>query len=115
MQPISPPTFLPIPQPGLQKPSEAARKAQLEQAVDDFASVLFAQMFREMREIGGGENGEDGDSVFGGGDTGVLMHLMDEQLARSYVASGGSGLREVMLRQLMAREAMPPVPKGNVP
>jgi Rod binding domain-containing protein len=104
MQPILSPTFLPIPQPGLQQPTAAARQAALEKAVDDFASVLFSQMFREMRESG---DSEDGDAVFGGGDTGVLMHLMDEQLGKSYVASGGNTLREVMLRQLTSRTQAP--------
>ncbi|MEB3221503.1 MAG: hypothetical protein VKS61_05450 [Candidatus Sericytochromatia bacterium] len=109
MQPIVTPTFLPIPQPGLQKPTAAARKAELEKAVDDFATVLFSQMFREMREAG---EAQDGDAVFGGGDTGVLMHLMDEQLGKSYVASGGSTLRDAMLRQLTSREGSPTAAGG---
>jgi Rod binding domain-containing protein len=35
------------------------------------------------------------------------MHLMDEQLGKAYVTSGGSALREVMLRQLTGRAQAP--------
>ncbi|MEB3197116.1 MAG: rod-binding protein [Candidatus Sericytochromatia bacterium] len=97
MQPIASPAFLPLPAAGFQKPDAAARENQLKQAVDDFASILFSQMFREMREAG---KDEDEGSVFGGGDTNLFMHLMDQELGDSYARAGGNPLREAMLRQL---------------
>ncbi|MEB3283810.1 MAG: hypothetical protein VKN33_00805 [Candidatus Sericytochromatia bacterium] len=111
MQPIVAPTFLPMPVEGFQKPSSAAREEQLKKAVDDFASILFSQMFREMRESAAGE---DEGGIFGGGDTNVLMHLMDQELAQAYTTASGNTLREAMLHQLLRQDGQDPTQKGAV-
>jgi Rod binding domain-containing protein len=109
MQPILAPTFMPMPLQGYQKPTGAEREAQLKKAVDDFASILFSQMFREMRESAGGE---DEGGIFGGGDTNVLMHLMDQELGKAYTTASGNTLREAMLRQLLRQDGQEPTQRG---
>lgn len=113
MQPITPPSFLHLPAAGFsyQKPTAEAREAELKKAVDEFASVLYAQMFREMREAGkAGE--DDEESIFGGGDTNMFMHLMDQEVGKAYAAAGGNGLKEALYRQLSGRMANQVEPKG---
>jgi Rod binding domain-containing protein len=108
MQPITPPSFLQLPQPGFsyQKPTAETREAELKKAVDEFAAVLYSQMFREMREAGKTEGAEDGEeSIFGGGDSNMFMHLMDQEVGKAYAASGGNGLKEALYRQLSGRMA----------
>lgn len=104
MQPIPPPSFVPLPPAGFSfvKPTAQAREAELKKAVDEFASVLYSQMFREMRESGVDENEE---GIFGGGDTNMFMHLMDQEIGKAYAASGGNGLKEALYRQLSGRLA----------
>lgn len=109
MQPILTPTFMPLPAAGYQPPTGAQREAQLKKAVDDFSSILFAQMFREMRESAGGE---DEEGIFGGGDTNVLMHLMDQELGQAYTSASANTLRDAMLRQLLRQDGQDPTQKG---
>lgn len=113
MQPITPPSFLHLPQAGFsyQKPDAASREVELKKAVEDFASVLYTQMFREMREAGKtGE--EDEESIFGGGDTNMFMHLMDQEVGKAYASAGGNGLKEALYRQLSGRMATQVETKG---
>ncbi len=114
MQPIQPPSFLHLPQAGFsyQKPTAEVREAELKKAVTEFASVLYSQMFREMRESGKTE--EDEESIFGGGDTNMFMHLMDQEVGKAYAAAGGNGLKEALYRQLSGRMANQVEPKGAV-
>lgn len=112
MQPIQPPSFLHLPPAGFsyQKPGPEAKEAELKKAVDEFASVLYTQMFREMRETG--QSDEDEESIFGGGDTNMFMHLMDQEVGKAYTAAGGNGLKEALYRQLSGRMATQDEPKG---
>lgn len=109
MQPIQPPKFVPLPPAGFSfaKPTAEAREVELKKQVEEFASVLYAQMFREMRESGivekEGEDGEEG--IFGGGDTNMFMHLMDQEVGKSFASAGGNGLKEALYRQLSSRMA----------
>ena len=114
MQPIPPPSFLHLPQAGFsyQKPTAEAREGELKKAVDEFASVLYSQMFREMREAG--KSDEDEESIFGGGDTNMFMHLMDQEVGKAYAAAGGNGLKEALYRQLSGRMATQVETKGAV-
>lgn len=114
MQPITPPSFLHLPPAGFsyQKPTAEVQEAGLKKAVDEFASVLYAQMFREMRESGKSE--EDEESIFGGGDTNMFMHLMDQEVGKAYAAAGGNGLKEALYRQLSGRMANQVETKGAV-
>ena len=103
MQPIKPtPTFLQIPQDGLQQPSVVMQKEQLKTKVEEFATVLYAQMFAEMREAGKSEEDEE-NSVFGGGDTNMFMHFMDEEVGKTFVKQGGNALTSALYKQLAQR------------
>ena len=104
MEPIKPISIHPLPPAGFSftKPTAEAREAELKKTVNEFASVLYSQMFREMRESGivekEGEDGEEG--IFGGGDSNMFMHLMDQEVGKSFASAGGNGLKEALYRQL---------------
>lgn len=103
MQPITPtPAFLPVPQDGLQHPSVEQQKVQLKSQVEEFATVLYAQMFQQMREAGKSDEDEE-NSVFGGGDTNMFMHFVDEQVGRTFVKQGGNALTDALYKQLAGR------------
>lgn len=99
MQPINlRPSFMSIPAEGLHKPSHAEQQESLRGQVDEFASLLYAQMFRQMRESG--QNEEEGEGIFGGGDTNLFMNFLDEEVGKTFVKQGGSGLRDALYRQM---------------
>ncbi|MDB5096725.1 MAG: hypothetical protein JWM80_1146 [Cyanobacteria bacterium RYN_339] len=103
MQPINPTqAFLQIPKDGLQQPTVETQKVQLKGKVEEFATVLYAQMFAEMRESGKSEEDEE-NSVFGGGDTNMFMHFMDEEVGRTFVKQGGNALTDALFKQLAGR------------
>lgn len=105
MQPINASSpFMSLPKDGIVQVPVAKQKEQLEKQVEEFASVLYTQMFSEMREAGkSGTDEEEGGGVFGGGDTDNFMHLMDEKLAKSFVAQGGNTLKDSLFKQLAGR------------
>ncbi len=103
MQPINPrSTFIPMTPEGLQTPTTAETKVKLEGQVEEFATLLYAQMFTEMREAGKNEDDES-ESVFGGGDTDMFMSFVDQQVGKNFSHQGGSGLKDALLRQLTER------------
>lgn len=110
MQPIPTTNFLPLPSTdGWTKPSLAEDRQRLEQKVEEFASVLYAQMFGEMRRAAasGKEDEEEGvmgqSGGFGGGDSEYFMHLFDEQVGKQFAARGGDSLVEALKRQMLGR------------
>ena len=106
MQPINQPSFLTLPQAGFsyQKPTAEMQDAALKKQVDEFSSILYSQMFSEMRNSGKSEDDEE-ESIFGGGDTNMFMHLMDQEVGKAFAASGGNSLKEALYRQLSSRMA----------
>jgi Rod binding domain-containing protein len=104
MEPIKPKSpFMALPTEGIVAVPKEAQKAQLKGQVEEFASLLYAQMFQEMRESGKGDEEEEGNSVFGGGDTSMFMHFLDESVGRNFIKQGGGGLNDALLKQLSTR------------
>jgi Rod binding domain-containing protein len=103
MQPITTnSSFLAIPKEGLAHPTVEQQKVQLKAQVEEFATVLYAEMFQEMREAGKSDEDEE-NSVFGGGDTNMFMHFVDEQVGRNFSKQGGNALTDALYKQLASR------------
>lgn len=103
MQPINPASsFVPIPKDGITPPTVEQQQAQLKTQVEEFASILYSQMFQEMREAGKVSD-DDENSVFGGGDTDYFMHFLDESVGHNFVKQGGNSLGDALYRQLSGR------------
>jgi Rod binding domain-containing protein len=104
MEPIKPnPPFMPLAHEGFTAATLDVQKTRLKAQVEDFASLLYAQMFEQMRESGKGEEEDEGNSVFGGGDTSMFMHFLDESVGRNFIKQGGGGLNDALLKQLSTR------------
>lgn len=97
---LIPPNHLlmnPLDAPGVLKPGSAAYGEKLEEQVEEFAGLIFSQLVREMREAGASEEGE---GIFGGGDTNMFMHLFDQQVGRALAEQGAGGLKDALKNQL---------------
>jgi Rod binding domain-containing protein len=77
------------------------KEAKLKGQVDEFASLLYAQMIAEMRKAGGDDEDGDGEGAFGGGDTANFMDMFDRQVGMNFVHQGGSGLKDALYHQLI--------------
>ena len=97
MQPISPPAFFKIPEPGWAPPTAEAQAARLDAQVEEFASLLYAQMFQQMREAAQGEDGEGG--LFSG-NAAMFAHFFDQQVGKAFASAEGNGLKEALRQQL---------------
>lgn len=77
--------------------AQANDDMELKKAAEDFAGMLFAQMFSEMR----GTPDEEG-SLFGGEqDTEMFMGFFDQAIGEKYVSTGGNGIAEQLYQQLL--------------
>ncbi len=86
--------ILPLFQPKAKEDDPALRKTST-----DFAAMLFAQMFSELR---GSAKEEDEESPFGGDkDSDLFMNFYDLALSQKYVATGGNGVAEQLYQQLL--------------
>lgn len=85
---------------GVAQPSLEEKKEILKGQVEEFAGLLYSQLVREMREAA---KDEEGESLFGGGDTGMFMHIYDQQVGKVFAAQAGSGLKETLYRQLSSQ------------
>lgn len=108
MQPIPSSSFLPLPSTeGWTRPTVAEDRTRLEKQVEEFASVLYAQMFGEMRRTAAAGKDEDEEGAmgggFGGGDSEYFMHLFDEQVGKKFAAQGGDALVQALKRQMLGR------------
>jgi Rod binding domain-containing protein len=81
------------------QPKAKADDPALKKTSTDFAAMLFAQMFSELR---GSANEEDEESLFGGEkDTDLFMNFYDLAVSQKYVATGGNGVAEQLYQQLL--------------
>lgn len=97
MQPINPNTFYKVPATGWAPPTPDEQEAKLKGQVEEFASLLYAQMFQQMREAAKGENEEGG--LFGG-DSAMFAHFFDQQVGKAFAAQEGNGLKQALWQQM---------------
>jgi Rod binding domain-containing protein len=104
MQPITPnPNLYKIPAPGWTPPTDEQRSKQLEGQVEEFASLLYAQMFQQMREASkvsdeGDEEG-GGGGMFGG-DSEMFASYFDQQVGKVFAHQAGNGLKQALWEQM---------------
>ncbi len=105
LMPIPPASssLAPIPQNGITHPSLVQKQAQLKEQADQFAAVLYSEMFTEMREAGKNNDDDDQDSLFGGGDTDMFMTLLDQKVGQTFSKQSGTGLADSLYKQLAGR------------
>lgn len=82
--------------------SLADQETKLKSTVEQFAAVLYAQMFEEMRKAGDDQD-DNGDSAFGGGDTDMFMSMFDQKLGQTLAHQSGSSLATALYKQLSGR------------
>lgn len=93
--PINPPR-LPV-----ETPAPGTTDAQLKQTSEDFAAMLFAQMFSAIRP----KAGEGEDSLFGGEqNTELFMDMFDLKMGQAYAANGNP-IAEQLYQQLKGRQS----------
>lgn len=84
-----------------QAPAPGTSEAKLQQASEDFAAMLFAQMFSAMRP----KAGENDESLFGGEqDTEMFMDMFDLNIGQKYAANGNP-IAEQLYQQLKGRQS----------
>lgn len=100
MQPITPNlNSFKIPAAGWTPPTEEQRATQLKGQVEEFASLLYAQMFQQMREASKSDNDEEGGGLFGG-DSDMFASFFDQQVGKVFAAQEGNGLKEALWKQM---------------
>ena len=97
MQPITPNTFFKVPAAGWTPPTASEQEAKLKGQVEDFASLLYAQMFQQIRESAKSEDEEGG--LFGG-DSAMFAHFFDQQVGKAFAAQEGNALKEALWQQM---------------
>lgn len=72
----------------------------LEEASQDFVSMLYSYMFQQMRESGSDEE----NGLFSGPHVNMLMGFMDQEIGKKLAASEGKGLATSLFQQLGGAE-----------
>ena len=99
MQPITPnPNSFKIPAAGWTPPTQEQRAEQLKGQVEEFASLLYAQMFQQMREAAKSDDEENG-GLFGG-DSEMFASYFDQQVGKVFASQEGNGLKEALWKQM---------------
>jgi Rod binding domain-containing protein len=98
MQPINPNTFHKVPAAGWAPMTPEQQEAKLKGQVDEFASLLYAQMFQQMREASKSDD-EEGGGLFGG-DSEMFAHFFDQQVGKAFAAGDGNGLKQALWQQM---------------
>lgn len=68
----------------------------LQEASQDFVSMLYSYMFQQMRESGSDEE----NGLFSGPHVNMLMGFMDQEVGKKLAAAEGVGLADSLFEQL---------------
>ncbi|HEY9721104.1 MAG TPA: rod-binding protein [Oscillatoriaceae cyanobacterium] len=84
--------------------SLSEQESKLKSTVQQFASVLYAEMVEEMRKAGDDQDDDgNGDGAFGGGDTSMFMSLFDQKIGASFAQQNGASLATALYKQLSGK------------
>lgn len=78
-----------------------ARTPNLEEASQDFVSMLYSYMFQQMRESGSDEE----DGLFSGPHVNMLMGFLDQEVGKKLAQGAGAGLAATLRQQLGGDQA----------
>lgn len=101
MQPINPINNFKVPAAGWAPPTAEQQETKLKGQVDEFAAMLYAQMFQQMREAGKSDDDEEGGGggMFGG-DSEMFASFFDQQVGRAFASREGDGLKQTLWQQM---------------
>jgi len=74
----------------------SAKSPNMEEASQQFVSMLYSYMFQQMRESGSDEE----EGLFSGPHVNMLMGFMDQEIGMKLAKTEGEGLSKSLLRQL---------------
>lgn len=75
-----------------------AKTPNLEEASEQFVSMLYSYMFQQMRESGADEE----NGLFSGPHANMLMGFLDQEIGKKLASSEGKGLADALMRQMNA-------------
>lgn len=88
---------LPVPVDTPIAPPPTGKEQDLKTAVRDFVALLYADMFRNMREAG---QEEDGEGLFNSFEAQMFMGFFDYDVAQKFADAGGASLSNALYKQL---------------
>ena len=91
---------------GLKRAAMKDPQAQLKEAAKQFEAVFLGQMLKSMRDAGFKSDLTDNRQIQ------FYQSLLDQQLAQN-MAGKGTGIAEMLVRQLSHNKATPPQPAGD--
>lgn len=77
-----------------------AKTPNIEEATQDFVSLLYSYVFQEMRNSGTDEE----NSLFGGENAGMFMSFLDQAMGQELARTDGASLAKDMLKQLQGNK-----------
>lgn len=80
----------------------SAKTPNMEEASQQFVSMLYSYMFQQMRESGSDEE----EGLFSGPHVNMLMGFMDQEIGMKLAKTEGEGLSKSLLRQLQGDAEM---------
>jgi Rod binding domain-containing protein len=87
------------------EPPDAGR---LRQVAQDFEAMILSQMLATMRRAGG-------QSTLGGKGQQIYQEMLDDELGRTLARSGGLGLADVLVRDLIRQTPAPKKASSSEP
>ena len=86
-----------LPEAGATPPAEMAR---IRKAARDFEAIFLHQMLKAMRQASG-----HGKVLLGGTGQKFYQDMMDDELSKAMSQSGGLGLSDLLIRDIVRRQA----------
>ena len=77
-----------------------SNQPNIEEASQQFVSMLYSYMFQQMRESGSDEE----NGLFSGPHANMLMGFLDQEIGQKLAETDGSGLADALLRQMKAED-----------
>lgn len=78
----------------------AAKDAKLHETVEDFAGMLYAEVFSQLMPTD-----QDPDGLFSGNEIGMFMPFLDQALGKSMAQGSGNALAQELYHQLTSKDA----------
>jgi Rod binding domain-containing protein len=99
MQPIkSALQAIPLPATGWSPPTPETQHVKLKGQAEEFAGLLYAQLFKAMREASDSSEG----GLFGG-DSDMFSTFFDQKIGKTFAEQGGNALEAALDRQLTSK------------
>jgi Rod binding domain-containing protein len=88
-----------------------ANQPNIEEASQQFVSMLYSYMFQQMRESGADEE----EGLFSGPHANMLMGFLDQEIGQKLAKSEGSGLADTLMQQLKTQDPSLNIDSASTP